>query len=89
MNKVDGFKSVNEGLRVECRMCPIAWTSLVRDQDIPLPTVDGSSQGSARVFLTRRVPATPVIWPGACGLACKLPESCIVLQRCSSWVDAC
>ncbi|MGH0126985.1 UNVERIFIED_CONTAM: hypothetical protein FKN15_012298 [Acipenser sinensis] len=28
-------------------------------------------------------------WPGACRLACKLPESCVVLRRCSSWVAAC
>ncbi|RXM29743.1 Ras association domain-containing protein 6 [Acipenser ruthenus] len=36
-----------------------------------------------------RAPATPVVWPGACGLACKLPESCVVLRRCSSWAAAC
>ncbi|MGH0187740.1 UNVERIFIED_CONTAM: hypothetical protein FKN15_026272, partial [Acipenser sinensis] len=28
------------------------------------------------------------VLPGACGLACKLPESCVVLRRCSSWVAA-
>ncbi|MGH0145789.1 UNVERIFIED_CONTAM: hypothetical protein FKN15_006240 [Acipenser sinensis] len=31
-----------------------------------------------------RPAATPVVWPGACGLACKLPESYVVLRRCSS-----
>ncbi|MGH0142448.1 UNVERIFIED_CONTAM: hypothetical protein FKN15_076616 [Acipenser sinensis] len=29
----------------------------------------------ARVFLAHRAPATPVVWPGACGPACKLPRT--------------
>ncbi|MGH0187135.1 UNVERIFIED_CONTAM: hypothetical protein FKN15_023712 [Acipenser sinensis] len=32
-------------LLLECRMHPIAWTSAVQVQAIPLPAVDGSSQG--------------------------------------------
>ncbi|MGH0148111.1 UNVERIFIED_CONTAM: hypothetical protein FKN15_046336 [Acipenser sinensis] len=34
-----------KALRMECRMRSIAWTSPVRVQAIPLPTMDGSSQG--------------------------------------------
>ncbi|MGH0119311.1 UNVERIFIED_CONTAM: hypothetical protein FKN15_025782 [Acipenser sinensis] len=30
-----------------------------------------------RVSLAHRTPATPVIWPGACGLACKLPRAAL------------
>ncbi|MGH0157445.1 UNVERIFIED_CONTAM: hypothetical protein FKN15_033710 [Acipenser sinensis] len=72
-------------------MCPIAWSLPDRVQAIPLPTVDGSSQGavhnwpsaapgggrvrSARVSSAHRTPATPVVWPGACGLARKLPRA--------------
>ena len=48
----------------------------------------GGRVRSVRVFSAHRSPATPVVWPGACGLACKLPESCVVLRRCSSWVAA-
>ncbi|MGH0128368.1 UNVERIFIED_CONTAM: hypothetical protein FKN15_000821 [Acipenser sinensis] len=43
----------------------------------------GGSVRSARVSLAHHDPATPVV-----GLACKLPKSCIVLRRCSSWVAA-
>ncbi|MGH0127996.1 UNVERIFIED_CONTAM: hypothetical protein FKN15_028576 [Acipenser sinensis] len=32
---------------MECRMRHLAWTSPVRVQAIPLPTVDGSFQGAA------------------------------------------
>ncbi len=32
-------------------------------------------RGGARVSSAHRVPATPVDWPGACGLACKLPRA--------------
>ncbi|MGH0154212.1 UNVERIFIED_CONTAM: hypothetical protein FKN15_032195 [Acipenser sinensis] len=62
-------------------MRPIAWTSPVRVQAIPLPTMDGCSPPggkgfrTARVSLALRTPATPVVWPGACGLTCKLPRA--------------
>ncbi|MGH0154264.1 UNVERIFIED_CONTAM: hypothetical protein FKN15_040403 [Acipenser sinensis] len=49
----------------------------------------GGRVRSARVSTAHRTPATPVVWPGACGLACKLLESCVVLRRRSSWVAAC
>ncbi|MGH0164428.1 UNVERIFIED_CONTAM: hypothetical protein FKN15_058897 [Acipenser sinensis] len=48
----------------------------------------GGRVRSARVSSAHHAPATPVVWPGVCGLACKLPESCIFLRRCSSWVAA-
>ncbi|MGH0133974.1 UNVERIFIED_CONTAM: hypothetical protein FKN15_036701 [Acipenser sinensis] len=78
-----------KALCVESRMCPIAWTSPVRVQAIPLLTVDGSSQGAAHNWLSaalegegdlgqgHRAPAPPVVWPGACGLACKLPRAAL------------
>ncbi|MGH0185309.1 UNVERIFIED_CONTAM: hypothetical protein FKN15_017731 [Acipenser sinensis] len=82
-----------KALHVECWMRPIAWTSPVQVQAIPLPTVDGSSQGggaklakrrlgegglrSARVSSVHCTRATPVDWPGACGLACKLPRAAL------------
>ncbi|MGH0149340.1 UNVERIFIED_CONTAM: hypothetical protein FKN15_017994 [Acipenser sinensis] len=32
---------------------------------------------SVRVSSAHRAPATPVVWPGACGLACKLPRAAL------------
>ncbi|MGH0151492.1 UNVERIFIED_CONTAM: hypothetical protein FKN15_034979 [Acipenser sinensis] len=40
-----------------------------------LPRAPGGGLSSARVSSTHRAPATPVDWPGACGLACKLPRA--------------
>ncbi|MBN3279525.1 KCD15 protein, partial [Polyodon spathula] len=70
-------------------MHTIAWRLPVRVQAILLPTIGGSSQGvahnwssaaqgglrSARVFSAHHASATPLVWPGACGLACKLPRA--------------
>ncbi|MGH0156132.1 UNVERIFIED_CONTAM: hypothetical protein FKN15_031295 [Acipenser sinensis] len=74
-------------------MRSIAWTSRVRIQALPQPTMDGELPGggaqlaerrpgggrvrSARVSSAHRAPATPVVWPGACGLACKLPRAAL------------
>ncbi|MGH0141141.1 UNVERIFIED_CONTAM: hypothetical protein FKN15_075620 [Acipenser sinensis] len=55
-------------------MRPIAWRSPVRVQAIPLPAMDGISQGaercpewgglrSARVSSAHHAPASPVDWP--------------------------
>ncbi|KAK6492875.1 exosome RNA helicase MTR4 [Huso huso] len=41
---------------------------------------EGGRVRLARVSSAHHTPATPVVWPGACGLACKLPESCFVLH---------
>ncbi|MGH0184196.1 UNVERIFIED_CONTAM: hypothetical protein FKN15_017900 [Acipenser sinensis] len=37
----------------------------------------GGRVRSARVTSSHRAPATPVVWPGACGLACKLPRAAL------------
>ena len=37
----------------------------------------GGRVRSARVSSAHRAPATPVVWPGACGLACKLPRAAL------------
>ncbi|MGH0187054.1 UNVERIFIED_CONTAM: hypothetical protein FKN15_023599 [Acipenser sinensis] len=73
-------------------MHPIAWTSPVRVQAIPLPTVDESSQGarggglrSVRVSSAHRVPATPVVWPGTCRLACKLSTAALSSDAVALW----
>ncbi|MGH0144363.1 UNVERIFIED_CONTAM: hypothetical protein FKN15_016446 [Acipenser sinensis] len=68
-------------------MRSIAWTSPVRVQAIPQPIVDGSSQGTALnwpsiargegVSSAQRAPTTPVVWPGICGLACKLSRAAL------------
>ncbi|MBN3272662.1 CLAT acetyltransferase, partial [Polyodon spathula] len=69
----------SENTCVECRMRPIVWTLPARVQAVPLPTEDGSSQeaalgqgevglGQRRVSSAHRATATPVVWPGVCGL---------------------
>ncbi|MGH0183504.1 UNVERIFIED_CONTAM: hypothetical protein FKN15_012161 [Acipenser sinensis] len=37
----------------------------------------GGRVRSARVSSAHRAPATPVVWPGACRLACKLPRTAL------------
>ncbi|XP_058874989.1 uncharacterized protein LOC131727747 isoform X2 [Acipenser ruthenus] len=44
----------------------------------------GGRVRSASVSLAHCSPATPVVWPGVCGLAGKLPESYVDLRCCSS-----
>ncbi|MGH0160142.1 UNVERIFIED_CONTAM: hypothetical protein FKN15_058586 [Acipenser sinensis] len=68
-------------------MCSVPWTSPVRVQAIPQLTVDGKLPGGGaqlaerrrggRVSSAHRAPATPVVWPGTCGLACKLPRAAL------------
>ncbi|MGH0168084.1 UNVERIFIED_CONTAM: hypothetical protein FKN15_060756 [Acipenser sinensis] len=79
-----------KALRMERRMCPLAWRSSVRVQAIPLQTVDESSQGavynwpsnpgwgglmSDRVSSAHPAPATPVDGIGTYGLASELPRA--------------
>ncbi|MGH0156710.1 UNVERIFIED_CONTAM: hypothetical protein FKN15_067323 [Acipenser sinensis] len=74
--------------RMECRMRPIAWMLPVQVQAILLPTVDrrsqeavhnllSAAQGEARVSSAHHAPVTPVVWLGACRLACKLPRAAL------------
>ncbi|MGH0144540.1 UNVERIFIED_CONTAM: hypothetical protein FKN15_003581 [Acipenser sinensis] len=63
-------------------MRSITWTSPVRVQAIPQPTVaehrpEGGRVWSIRVPSAHCTPATPIVWPGACRLASKLPRAAL------------
>ncbi|MGH0132666.1 UNVERIFIED_CONTAM: hypothetical protein FKN15_050032 [Acipenser sinensis] len=77
--------TAEKALRVECRVRPIAWTSPARVQAIPLPTVNGGSQGGGAKFSERRPGQGASVGQGVlgslhtsdpCGLAGRL-QACL------------